>query len=1129
MHKSEKTFVLAIIYLTLICFIPIGVNARQNEVNVVTQSTTIKGIVVDEKGVPIIGASVKIKESKSGGTITDSNGNFSLSGAKQGSQIIVSFIGYITQTISVKSTESTTKVTLQEDSKVLDEVVCVAYGKQKKKTLTGSITQISADQIADVPAGGLVEALWGQINGLQIGEGSYRPGDRTATMSIRQSFSFSKDGGDSSPLVIIDDIVKSVGALDNLDPTQVESITVLRDAAVAIFGPEASQGAIVVKTKRGKVGPPSVSYTGKFGLDDAVSHPKTLSAFEYGKYANSVIKASTNMRKSDGTYDYSKLYSPEELQTMKGLNYNWIDKAWSAALTENHSLTVSGGSERGTYFVGASVNNQGANLGGQKTNGYSARAGADIDLISGLKLSATLNVSNGTTTKANTKNSSGLSSYGGTQSIADYQLMAFMPKYIPWEITLDDGNTYYTSPFLGPNKFSNASTAAKNNKAAAWNYFALLNSDCRQISKSMSYSTQFDLTYDVPFIKGLSAKVMYAFNRGSGNSESRQLPYDVAICTNNVNQDMHLYNAHPSINDWAIVNNSSKTRIEYGNSSSKSYNAHLTLNYDGHFAKHNISAMALLEKSEGESYSTGLLYNNPITPYNGTSGTAGELDISNTTADKSTSASLSYLGRFTYNWAYRYMFEFVFRTKASNKFAPENYWGFFPGISAAWAISEESWFKKGLPWVNYMKIRASWGKTGKDNVKSWAWRQAYDQAYDKGYQFGSDAGILGYSLYPGKTPNRDVHWDRDDKYNLGLDLEFLDGRLGATVEGYYDHYTDVINKDMASMVGIPFSVGGSYAEENYGVIDAYGLELSLKWRDHIGDFKYNVGVNLDLGLSDNVIRKWPTLPIDQPSYNTCRVGQHRGNLPTWGYQVWRETSTHDGILRTQEDIDRYWAYLSDHASASSTTPSYLGTTSRSSMKLGMLAYKDLNGAFNSNTGKFDAPNGIINSPEDLGIINHSKERGVSMSLSFEWKNLVFKTAMSATWGGYSDLDRAKIYPTTSDNMLWAPEAYWADMYDAEENPFGKYPNAGAGNINDQSDFWNVNTTRFFVKNLSIGYILPKKWIEPIKIRSAKLSLAGNNLFDLYNPYPKHYRNRFNSSTANYPTLRTWALVVNIGF
>lgn len=1102
------------------------------------QANTVTGQVVDEAGETIIGASVVV-EGTTNGTITDFDGKFTLD-VPAGKKITVSFVGYTPQTI-VARPGKTIKVVLKEDSKMLEEVVVVGYGTQKAKNVTGSIGVITPSEISDLPVSNLGAALAGQIPGLTISGGDGRPGEG-ATMSIRQSFSYSKDGGSTNPMVIIDDVIQidansglpTLETFNALDPSEIESISVLRDASAAIYGSRASQGAIIVKTKRGKSGAPKINYSGKFGFNNAISHPKTLKGAAYGRFANSFNLANGKINSASPDW-VNKIYSEAELAEMDGLNYDWLDEAWSGGFTMNHSVNVSGGSEKATYFAGASYYTQGANMGDEDYNKWNFRAGVDIKLTSDLKFSATIAGNQQEVQKTFTKGLGNMNGYGGVRpgESGDYMVLAHMPNYLPWEITLDDGNTYYTSPLL--NSYRQAGNATSNNKMGTWNYFAMANND-GSYSKddTFSYDANFSVTYAIPFIKGLSVKGSYALKRYANDGEQAFMPYTLAYLNaeNALTPGNRFYSDHPSVSDYQFKEYTGSTRIVYADRMSKNEQLNFYINYEGQFGKHNISAMAAVEKMEAYMHQKRMLFNNPDPDsYLGTSSSAGDMDTGNSITYKFKQGSLSYLGRVSYNYADRYLFQFLFRTDASTKFSPDNYWGFFPGVSLGWVASEEEFMKKLLPsWFEYAKVRFSWGRTGKDNVKAWRWKQLYSLDPSRGYGFGENGGMIQTGIKPDATPNPNAHWDTTDKFNAGFDLRFLNNRLSATIDVYYDINSEILNQNIGSIIGTPIFAGGALSEVNFGRVDAYGSEFSINWRDKIDEVKYNVGVNF--GFNGNKVREWPTVALGYPSENQIREGVST-IFPTYGYKVWKGTSSGDGILRNQDDINAYWNYLESNASLAGKSPEYLGVKDKGQLKPGMLAYQDLGGAKNAD-GSISGPDGRILKNQDYAKLNNSgKTYGFTTKLGAEWKGISLNMMIDTSWGGYRQIDVNKI-TTSSGDMLWSPDSFWGDMYDEQNNVMGRYPNLGldnriSGSVIAPSDFWSLSTFRCYIRNLSIGYTLPKRWLEPLKIQSAKLSLTGNNLWDFYNPYPDHYRNMYSSTTALYPTLRTWALGVNVSF
>ncbi|MET3026957.1 SusC/RagA family TonB-linked outer membrane protein [Flavobacterium sp. UW10123] len=1101
-----------------------------------SNQVTVTGAVTDNLSGLLPGVNVTEKSTKNTVT-TDFNGKYQIK-VKPGATLVFSFIGMKKLEIAING-RTIVDAKLSEDSNELQNIVVVGYGTQKKEKLTGAIATINAADVQDLPVSNLSDALKGLVPGLAVIDGGGRPGD-AASLQIRQTFSFSKDGGFNTPLIVIDDMVQvdpvsgfpTLDAFNRLDPSEIESITVLKDASAAIYGSRASQGAIVVKTKRGKAGVTKFSYYSQFAVNDAVSHSKTMSAYEYGVWSNRFLSVK-NLSNNGVGY-----FSDSELEQMKDLNYDWLKEAWRPATQDKHTLTVTGGNEKMTYFAGLNYFTQGANLGSQDYQKWNFRTGINAKISNSLDFSAAISTNSGDIEKSFTKASANIndSSYGsiaGGGEQADYGYLLHMPKYIPWETVVDD-KEYYMSPF--PKTTRTLGSANANTTIAGWNYFATLNNGSKQISDDFSYNVNMSLNYKVPFVKGLSLKGTFARTESTGYTEQVQLPFDLARIVGYEKADMHLASAAvPSTTNngvdpyYQIDTNVRNSRVYYNTSLSRNNQANFFANYARVFGNHDVGAMFGVERTEAEYRTTRLAYEQTGKDYGGTYQTAGVIS-SNSINTKGESGTLSYLGRFNYSYKSRYLLEFLFRSDASTKFAPENYWGFFPSVQAGWIMSKEDWFTKALPGIDFLKLRYSIGKTGKDNVQAWRWMQYYDVIVDKGAVFGTGntGGSLGGGVTPKVNPNRNVGWDTTIKNNIGLDINVLKNRLQMSTDFYYDRTTDMLT-NMAGAVGVPISVGGGFAEQNYAAVDAWGLEVSLNWSDKIkDDFSYNVGVNF--GYSDNKVKKYPDQALQHPSFNVTQTGSS-SFFPYWGFKTWNGTSTGDGILRTDEDIANYWAYLSERAAAAGTTPSFNKITSVSGMVKGMLAYEDVGGAFDPTTGEQAGPDGRIDKNLDYQkLVNVNRTYGFTTNLGMKYKGFYARTQISTSWGGFRELDVVK-QGTSSAHNMWAHESYWTDMY-GPDNVNGKYPNLALYDdelVGAPSNFWQLDTFRCFVRNLTVGYGLPKDVLNKLNISSLAIGVTGNNLWDFYNPYPNHYRNMYDSSYDTYPTLRTWSVNLSVSF
>lgn len=1094
--------------------------------------TTVKGTVTNkETGKPEQGVTVTIKSSKQS-TVTNEQGQYSIT-VPANATLVFTSVGLAKEEIRVGSqTTVDLAMTLAAVDK-LDDVVVVGYGTQRARNVTGSIVTVDPKKIEDLPVPTITEALRGQVPGVNVSGGSTRPGTMPS-ISVRQQFNWGKDGGGLIPLIVIDDVVQidpstnlpTLDQFNRLDISEVESITVLRDASAAIYGTRASQGAIVVKTKRGKNGPPRLTYSGKFETMDAVSHGKVMNAKEYGIFNNRFQRGQGYTETGN---DAVRFFSASELASMDSLNYDWLMNDWRRAFSMQHSLNVNGGSDRATYFAGGSYFRQGANLGQQDFDRWTFRTGTEVKLVNNVKFSAVLSANNQDVLNSFTKiNFSDGYAVGGEQN--DYSVLLHMPRYIPWEYNVN-GITQYVSPVLGPNK---TGQPRGNNSLSNWNYYALLNNGSQTTNNNFSYTGNFSLQYDVPFIKGLSFRGAYAKTYLSSKSEQVQMPVNFYQGSNLATTGNHLYSPTTT---WVYYSNTANSRVSYDNRTGTSEQMNFFANYDRTFGDHNVSAVLSGERSKVTNETRYQIWDNPVAGvYNGVSPTTlGTLNASNSITSKSEAGTMSYLGRVNYSFKNRYLATFSFRTDASNKVAPQNYWGFFPGVSAGWIISDENFFKDNIRFIDYMKVRGSFALTGNDNIKAFRWLQLYGITTDKGMGFGSNGGMYTYGLTPESAPNPNIKWDRSIQRNIGLDFSMLRRRLNINLDGYYNSGRDVIT-DMAGALNVPITVGGSFAEQNYGSYNAWGSEIAVTWNDKIGkDISYSIGANF--GYSNNKVLESIERPFSWESNLNAggvRTVGYSSFGPNWGYRTWKETSTGDGILRTDADLDAYWGYLTALATKAGTTPYYnaggAAISTRIGMRKGMMAYEDFAGDVNATNKTIGGQNGRINDNEDYAkLSNSSRTYGITANLGFNWKFISLTTQITTGWGGWNSIDRVK-QGISSANAGWSQAAYLNDMYDEVDNPNGRYPNiAFFDAAYKNSDFWTISSFRCLIRNLTIGASLPKEWAAKARLASAKFFLTGYNLWDLYNPYPGKYRNMYDDAKIGYPTLRTWALGVNLGF
>ncbi|MBQ3631649.1 MAG: TonB-dependent receptor [Prevotella sp.] len=1094
------------------------------------QEQTVRGQVVDELGEPVIGASVTLAGDKSKGTITDLDGNYQLSVPKD-AKVTVTYIGYLPQTVKPGGV-----VKLAEDKQSLDEVVVVGYGSQKKAHLTGSVVTVPMDEIQDLASGSLASTLSGLVPGLSVSGGNARPGEN-ARLQIRDVGALDDVGSSAQqPLFVIDGYIypndikvgnsfQNLGAeaFNNLDPSEVESITVLKDASAAVYGSRAANGVILVTTKKGKVGAPSISYGGTFGFTDEVARPKMLSSWQYGRLYNAIAGADPTNTSLNHT---TALFQADELEAMRGLDYDLLDKYWETGTKMKHSINVSGATDKVSYFAGGSYFDQEGNLGKLDYDRWNYRAGVDVKVSQWL--SANLTVS-GDYGKKNTP----LLKVGGSNGEKDYNLLLTRPRYMPEYV--DD----YALVSYG---VSNTQRNQNQNYA-----FDVLQNN-GDFNRNMSSNTSINagLNYDFGWSKVLKGlKIGFTYSKSINTTKTNQYGSNFTLyqMVNRYGSGSHLYTPTSGDRqdfDYLAESNFLPLSLNNGNmlyrtmTRNDNYQMNFTAQYARTFGQHDLSALFSIERSEQEAeYLQGEREQPyPFTTWQYNSAT-GELT---TVFTRSESASFSYIGRLNYAFMNRYLLEFLFRADASTKFGPGHRWGYFPSVSGGWVVSEEEWFRNNnsLSWIDFLKLRASWGLTGRDNLAPWQWMQIYAQDANGGVIFGTGTGNDSSNRITinknNSAVNSEAHWDKSYKMNVGLDFQVLRKRLAFTFEYYYEKNREML---MNLSQEVPGTVGTQSASINLGKMNNWGWELSVTWRDKIGkDLSYHVGVNT--GMSDNkvLLMDWTTDPKE--IYRSIQYGS-RTDLGLWGMQC-------IGMFRSFQDIEEYFdTYMRQ---ADGTYGTYMGLT-KDKVRPGMLIYKDVRGAYNQETGTYDGPDGIVDRDNDqVQLGKRSNIYGFTVNMGGSWKGLGLTAQLGASWGGYMTLpSQALSVPSTSNiefyNMpsFWDPDNVYVyqDVVDGRGyttvpmNRDAYYPNPSYGINSIASSFWRVSAARVALNRLTLSYTVPSKTFKKIGIKSCRVNVTGQNLINFYNPYPDHFTSPMAGSYGAYPNLRSWTAGVNLSF
>lgn len=1082
------------------------------------QNKVVQGTVLDDLGEPVIGATVKVAGTKTA-VITDMDGNYKLSVPK-GGKVTVSYIGF------KDATTNGGTIKLIADDKTLQEVVVVGYGTQKKAHLTGSVANIPTDDIQDLANGGLASSLGGLVNGLSVSGGDSRPGENARIM-IRDTNSLGEVGSTAQqPLFVIDgyiypndvkvgNVTQNLGAeaFNNLDASEVESISVLKDASAAVYGARAANGVILVTTKKGKLGSPRISYSGSFGLADEVSRPKMLNAYQYGRLYNAVTAADPTNTSLNKT---TSLFQADELEAMKSLNYDLLDKYWDTAFQQKHSVNVSGATDKVNYFAGISYYKQDGNLGKLDYDRWNYRAGVDVKVSKWLGANLTVSGDYGTKNRPLVK-------VGGSGSEKDYNLLLTRPTYMPESVNGYDILAY------GPSN-------TQKDQSQGYNFATLQNNGDYQKNMNSNLNISGSVNYDFGWsniLKGLKLRFTYSKSINTDKSNQYGSMFTLYKMDKRYGSGNHLYT--PTSGDEAdfnyldasnfTANQTNNGDMLYRNMvRTDNYQMNFTVQYQRDFGQHHLGGLFSIEKSEAESE---YLEGQRNSPYEFTTGQYNSATGDRTTVfTRSESGTLSYIGRINYAYANKYLFEALVRSDASTKFAPKNYWGTFPAFSAGWVISEENWFRNKVKGIDFLKLRASWGMTGRDNTTAWQWKRLYAQDANRGTVFGEGTGIAsGNRITINKNisaVNADVHWDKDYKTNVGIDAQFLNNRLAVTFDYYYEKNREMLMNLSQSK---PTTIGTQSAATNVGEMDSWGGELSVTWKDKIGkDFKYSIGVNT--GWSDNKVLNmdWVTDYL----YRQITPG-HRTDVGLWGMQC-------IGMFRSFQDIEEYFEKYN--------ITSYMGMT-KDQVRPGMLMYKDVRGAYDEATGTYAGPDGVVDEKNDLIKMGDRSSNiyGFTMNLKADWKGISLSAQLGASWGGYTTIPGAALKPTGNleyCNMpsFWNPDNMYSyqNVYDdagnllVKENREAYYPNLKYTSVNAvASTFWRVSNARVALNRMTLAYTLPKSWLGNIGINGCRINITGQNLINFYNPYPDNFMNPMSGSYGCYPNLRKWTVGVNLSF
>ena len=977
-------------------------------VQVYAQDIKISGTVISgSDNYPIIGANILVKGTTIG-TITDVDGNFSFE-APKGSTLVISYIGYQSQEMQV-SGNAPIKIVLSEDSEKLDEVVVIGYGSQKKSDMTGGIVAVGNEKLQMVSTNNLMDKLAGQVPGLNITMEKASPSE-DQVLRVRGENSLTAD---NSPLIVLDGIPYS-GSLGDIDPDNIENLSVLKDASsAAIYGSRGANGVILIQTKKGKKGTATVSYKGQIGLSQPERRVDVMKGPEYVKFLqdqwaymnyNGVIK------------NPEDILNVSEIENWKnGIETDWQDQIFRTALTNSHQISVSGGTEKTTYMASISrLNQEGVvkDTGMKRTN---------IALNITQQLGNWLTI--GMATQAVQKE------YGGIQAgISD--ALCQSPYGQPYN---SDGslNFYPMDQTLHPNPL--ADLDATSDKTAR-NIFVSTYADAKLPIKGLSFRTNFGYNYRNKFEASY-----YGRNTVTGKAK---------------NGSAAIKNQH----DW-------------------DYTWENVLKYELQLGKHKFDATGLFsmqQTSQEISEQKGTSFVNDDSEYHNM---AGAEENKTVTSELTETAMLSYMLRLNYNYANRYLFTATGRSDGYSAFGTNNKYAFFPSLAAAWNISSEEFMESTNSWMDMLKIRLSWGSNGNQAIKAY---QTLDRLKLTNYIWG-DKGttVNGVILSYNSIGNPNLKWETTRTVNAGVDFSFFNSRLSGSVDFYVSNTSDLLMSRT-----VPIMNGYNSIMDNVGETRNTGIELALNSvnmenKDFRWSTSYNFSLNRDKIIElrgdgkDDITNKWFIGEPVKVYYDYNVVG------------TWQEN---DNFLNAD------------------------GKEIQKGAKPGHAKLEDVDG------------DGTITA-KDKKIIG-SKLPSFTMSLgnTFTYKDFTFSFLLNGVFGAWKEMIDYNFDRWSSKYNYISGMDYWTP-----ENPTNAMTSPGYVPYDKHSFYKKMNYVR--IKNITLGYNIPKTILTPVGISALNVNLSVNNLYTFSNV--KNALNfdgtDYNANIVScYPTARSFMLGLNLIF
>jgi TonB-dependent starch-binding outer membrane protein SusC len=992
------------------------------------QQQKITGTATDEKGNPVAGVTVLVKGTTIG-ALTDATGKYTIDNAPLNATLIFSFVGMTTQEIPSNG-QILIDVVLKEVAIGLDEVVVVGYGTQRKVTLTGSVSAIKSKELTHSPVVSVSNSLSGLLPGVIALNRSGEPGRDISSILIRGM----STTGNTNPLVVVDGIQGYTG-WERINSNDIESISILKDASAAIYGARAANGVILITTKRGTAGKPTIDYSFSEGISQPTRVPKMASSALFAEFIND----------RNVMYGGEPKYTDAEIQKFKDgsdpLNYpntDWYSEVLKkTSLQSQHNLRISGGTEKIQYLVSGSYSNQDGIFKDGSTNfkTYSLRANFDGQINKNIKVGFDMNAS------MQDGNYPGVS----TESTFNYLGLNLptMPVYWPNgspSVGLADGN----------NPAVMVTDASGNNNERIQQYVA---------------KASFDII--IPWVSGLGIDGYFAFTTNNTAGKYWQKPWKT-----------YAYDIPTDTYTLVMGGGMLLPQLTESASNFRSNLVNLRVKYEKQFNDHHLSTFIAVEQFEGKGNDFSAFRKDYISSELDEL-FAGSLTGMEANGSSAESGRKNFFGRISYGFREKYLLDFNFRYDGSSNFPEGNQWGFFPGASVAWRISQENFMKNNLSFVNNLKLRASYGQIGNDQVPPFQWLSTYSIGQN-GYTFGlSPVTTLG--LVAGVTPNPNITWEVAEISNIGLDGTLWKGLLGFSVDFFKQRRSNILaTRDLA----VPYNTGLKLPDENIGIVENKGIELQLSHSQVLSEISYTIAGNVAYS-KNNVI------DISEPQ-----------NIPEWQKAEGHVLDADNfykclGIIRTEEEL--------------ASLPVVAGSM------VGDLYYEDTDG------DKEITSNDMVRLDK-----TNIPQITFGFNVSASYKNF-------SLWANFSGQTRAWQY-----FHKYSKEGGYNSLEDLLANRYttgsmnSKYPIIPSSETETMdvsgfhSTFWLEDASFIRLKTLELAYTLPVNLLSKAKIQSMRVFVNGNNLFII--DKLKWYDPEGNNTEGNfYPQSKIYNIGINISF